>query len=67
MRPQTNTLNASVANYSIGFIMLIVGALLAMLISTGDSTIGLIAISIPLVFGFVILGFLNSYFCLFAF
>ena len=67
MRPQTNTLNASVANYSIGFIMLIVGALLAMLISTGDSTIGLIAISIPLVFGFVILVFINPYFGILAY
>jgi hypothetical protein len=67
MRPQTNTLNASVANYSIGFIMLIVGALLAMLISAGDSTIGLIAISIPLVFGFVILVFINPYFGILAY
>ncbi len=67
MRPQTNTLNANVANYSIGIILLVVGALLAMLLSTGDSTIGAIAIAIPFIFGFIIIVFINPYYGILAY
>lgn len=67
MRPQTSTLNGNVANYSIGLILLLVGTLLAMLLSTGDSLIGVIAISIPFVFAFIVFVFINPYYGILAY
>jgi hypothetical protein len=67
MRPQTSTLNTNLANYSIGLILIVVGALLAMLLTTGDSLVGVVAIAIPFIFAFIIFVFINPYYGVLAY
>jgi hypothetical protein len=67
MRPQSNTINPNIANYSIGFILLVVGVFLALLVSTGDSLVGIIAVSVPIILGFTIIVFINPYYGILAY
>lgn len=67
MRPQSNTINPNIANYSIGFILLVVGVFLALLVSTGNSLVGIIAVAVPIILGFTIIVFINPYYGILAY
>ena len=59
-RPQTNHLNPNIVNFGIGFIFLIIGALLALMISSDNSFYGILAIIAPIVLGVIIIIFSND-------
>jgi hypothetical protein len=61
-RPQTNHLNPNIVNFGIGFIFLIIGALLALMISSDNSFYGVLAIIAPIVLGVIIIIFSNPYY-----
>ncbi len=61
-RPQTNHLNPNIVNFGIGFIFLIIGALLALMISSDNSFYGILAIIAPIVLGVIIIIFSNPYY-----
>jgi hypothetical protein len=61
-RPQTNHLNPTIINFGIGFIFIILGALLAFTISSDDSFYGTLAIIAPIVLVVMIIIFSNPYY-----
>lgn len=61
-RPQTNHLNPNIINFGIGFIFLIIGALLALMISSDNSFYGILAIIAPIVLGIIIIVVSNPYY-----
>ena len=61
-RPQTNHLNPTIVNFGIGFIFIILGALLAFTISSDESFYGTLAIIAPIVLGVMIIIFSNPYY-----
>lgn len=61
-RPQTNSVNSNIYNYVIGFIFLVIGVFLALIVSSGSSSYGLIAILVPFAIAIIILVFSNPYY-----
>ena len=61
-RPQTKHLNPNIINFGVGFIFIIIGALLALMISSDDSFYGALAILAPIVLGVIIIIFSNPYY-----
>lgn len=61
-RPQTNTLNPNIYNFITGFIFLLFGTFLALVISSGDSLIGLLVIIVPFIIGIIVIIFSNPYY-----
>jgi hypothetical protein len=61
-RPQTNHLNPTIINFGIGFIFIIIGALLALTISSDESFYGTLSIIAPIVLGVMIIIFSNPYY-----
>jgi hypothetical protein len=67
MRPQTSSINPNIRTLSIGFVLLLVGILMATLIATGDPVISTIVVSVPLILGLSVLIFNNPYYGIIAY
>lgn len=67
MRPQTSSINPNITTLSIGFVLLLIGILMATLIATGDPTISTIVVSVPLILGLGVLIFNSPYYGIIAY
>lgn len=61
-RPQTSIVNSNIFNFSVGFIFVIIGVLLALLVSSNNSIYGSLVILIPFAIGIIVLVFSNPYY-----